>query len=70
MTTNINLVGFTSLVAAHLSRMPTVARVVNRTDEALLCETKDGQTFMVLVTGPGAEKQVETKRVETANGKR
>lgn len=69
MTTDITEMGFTNLLAAHLSRMPMVAQVINRTDQALLCRTKGGQTFMVLVTGPGEERQkTEDGEQRTENG--
>lgn len=71
--TDMTEIGFMNMLAAHLSRMPMLAQVVNRTDEALLCRTKGGQTFMVLVTGPGEEVTKETTddRPPTAeNGKK
>lgn len=69
MTTDITEMGFTNLLAAHLSRMPVLAQVINRTDQALLCRTKGGQTFMVLVTGPGEERpQTADQRPQTEDG--
>lgn len=56
MTTELTQNGFMRLVAAHLATMPMLKQVTNRTDEALLCQTKTGQTFLVLVTGPGEER--------------
>lgn len=60
MTEQYDVTAFTNMVAGHLARMPILARVVNRTDEAILCETKGGQSFMVLVTGPGETRQPAT----------